>query len=379
MKRFVVLVGVLLALFPATLLAQNVEGPYSNEVCGTPDAQNKLFVAWDPSPDTTATGYLLHTGTAPNVYTSHRDVGLALTAEVVATSTAMHCLALTAYRPTVVQPPASSLNGTTVPPDTQIIDQAGLSWTLANRLVMRNGVQANGGFGDLILWWNGSIYVKNNTFPDANGSWWQWLGTDWTNIAGDPRPATPPPPPANVPPSISLTAPPPGASVTSGTSVSLAAAASDPDGSVTKVDFLVNSSVFATVLAPPFVASFPTAAQGSYSIAARATDNLGATTMTPTVTLTVLAPPPPPSTGTIEVSIAQCRYVVTDVSPDGTTSGWAVQFRRNGTNVGTADKSSPFSRTLTLSAVDATWDGVWTKGNAVSVIRPLPATTAACQ
>jgi len=71
-----------------------------------------------------------------------------------------------------------SPDGTTVPTATQIVDITGAVWTLgANGAVLRNGVQAGGGWATKILWKSGIIYVLGT---DSN--WWQWTGAGWLNV-----------------------------------------------------------------------------------------------------------------------------------------------------------------------------------------------------
>jgi hypothetical protein len=84
----------------------------------------------------------------------------------------------TLYGPT---PPGSiqvSPDGTTVPPATQIVDNAGAVWTIGSgQVILRNGVQANGGFGSEMLWKNSTIYVLG-----TDSTWWRWTGTGWINV-----------------------------------------------------------------------------------------------------------------------------------------------------------------------------------------------------
>ena len=71
-----------------------------------------------------------------------------------------------------------SPDDTTVPTATQIVDITGAVWTLgANGAILRNGVQAGGGWGSKILWKSGAIYVLGT---DSN--WWQWTGSGWLNV-----------------------------------------------------------------------------------------------------------------------------------------------------------------------------------------------------
>ena len=72
----------------------------------------------------------------------------------------------------------ASLGGTTVPPATQIVDNEGAVWTIgAGQVILRNGVQAAGGYGSQILWKNANVYVFG-----TDGNWWQWSGNGWLNV-----------------------------------------------------------------------------------------------------------------------------------------------------------------------------------------------------
>src|SRR5262245_5397243 len=83
----------------------------------------------------------------------------------------------------------------------------------------------------------------------------------------------------NQPPSVTLVKPAPRAVVTTGREFELEANAADIDGSVQNVDFFDGSSRLATVVNSPFRIVLFSLAQGIHSLTARATDNLGATTV----------------------------------------------------------------------------------------------------
>ena len=75
-------------------------------------------------------------------------------------------------------PTSVSPDGTTVPTATQIVDNSGAVWTIgANYAILRNGVQAAGGYGSQILWKNSTIYVYGT---DRN--WWQWSASGWIRL-----------------------------------------------------------------------------------------------------------------------------------------------------------------------------------------------------
>jgi hypothetical protein len=79
-----------------------------------------------------------------------------------------------------------------------------------------------------------------------------------------------------------------------GTSVALAASASDADGSVVRVDYYQGAGLVASVTSAPWTAVWNDVAPGTYSLTATVTDNSGLTGTSSAVTVTVAAPAPPP-------------------------------------------------------------------------------------
>ena len=101
-------------------------------------------------------------------------------------------------------------------------------------------------------------------------------------------------PPSNAAPSVSLTAPPEGPPPVAPATITLRAAASDPDGTITAVEFYAGLNLLARVTDSPFTATWTDVAAGTYSLTARAIDDGGATTTSASVLFSVAAPPPPP-------------------------------------------------------------------------------------
>jgi regulation of enolase protein 1 (concanavalin A-like superfamily)/uncharacterized protein (DUF2141 family) len=93
----------------------------------------------------------------------------------------------------------------------------------------------------------------------------------------------------NQPPVVSLTAPSSGAIFAAPATISIAAAANDSDGTVTKVSFFANSTLIGTATGTPYAVTWPAVAPGTYSLAAVATDDGGATTTSNPVSITVQA------------------------------------------------------------------------------------------
>lgn len=97
------------------------------------------------------------------------------------------------------------------------------------------------------------------------------------------------PPPTNVAPTVSLTSPANNATANAPATISIAANASDADGSVTKVEFFVNgsSTPLATDNTAPYTYTWSNVAAGTYTITAKATDDKGASTTSSAVTIKV--------------------------------------------------------------------------------------------
>jgi len=98
-------------------------------------------------------------------------------------------------------------------------------------------------------------------------------------------------PPVNSPPTVNITRPLTQASYSSPASVHVFASASDSDGTVARVDFLVDGSIHATVTAPgSFDAVLADIGAGTHTLTARATDNLNGTATSPPISISVVAP-----------------------------------------------------------------------------------------
>ncbi|MHB8914386.1 MAG: Ig-like domain-containing protein [Thiobacillus sp.] len=109
-------------------------------------------------------------------------------------------------------------------------------------------------------------------------------------------------PTPNRPPTVSLTSPISGASSTAPASVTLSANASDSDGSIAKVEFYNGTTLINTDTTAPYRYDGTGVAADSYTLTAKATDNLGVVTTSAPVSITVSPPPnvaptvsPPPN------------------------------------------------------------------------------------
>lgn len=96
---------------------------------------------------------------------------------------------------------------------------------------------------------------------------------------------------ANEAPAVALTAPGDGAQFLPPASISLAAIASDSDGSVQKVEFFAGATKLGERTAAPYAFTWSGVASGTYTLTARATDNTGGVGVSAPVAVTVNAPP----------------------------------------------------------------------------------------
>lgn len=169
----------------------------------------------------------------------------------------------------------------------------------------------------------------------------------------------------NNPPAVALTSPASGTTYTAPATVGLAANASDSDGSVAKVDFYQGATLIGTANSATYAVAWANVAAGTFSLTAKATDNLGAVTTSAPVSITVSPNSPPsvsmsaPAAGTSYHSPAAITLAAAASDTDGTIS--QVEFFQNGVSVASVT-SAPYtfswnnvpagSYTLTATATD---------------------------
>lgn len=165
--------------------------------------------------------------------------------------------------------------------------------------------------------WNRNIGTNGSTGIGFNGRWsGSYTSPTSFSVNGV---ACNGQPPQNQPPTVSLTSPTAGQSFPSGTAVSLSATASDPDGTVDRVEFLIDGTVVGTDTTSPYSFSATGLSVGTHTAAARAVDtgNPPASAITPSVSFSV--------TGTQQAAIVATPASVS--VPSGGTAG--VNFRLN--------------------------------------------------
>ena len=100
--------------------------------------------------------------------------------------------------------------------------------------------------------------------------------------------------PPNQPPVVAMTSPAPGATFMAPAAITLSATASDPDGTVARVEFFSGTVRVATVTAAPFSFNWANVQAGNYSLTAVAYDAAGMSATSSAVAIAVTTPPPPP-------------------------------------------------------------------------------------
>ena len=171
-----------------------------------------------------------------------------------------------------------------------------------------NGQASDAGYGNSGIsgvWVNGQE-AKDDTATGADTAKWSYTVTlaqpganTFTVTAKDNSPAKnqttktlnliyqPP----NQPPQVVLTLPSSGQSYTAPATVTLRATASDPDGTVAKVEFFNGATKLGEDVASPYESVWPNVPAGNYTLTAKATDNLGAAKESDPVSITVSEPP----------------------------------------------------------------------------------------
>ncbi|MDZ4229974.1 MAG: Ig-like domain-containing protein [Candidatus Veblenbacteria bacterium] len=162
------------------------------------------------------------------------------------------------------------------------------------------------------------------------------------------------PPFVNQPPTVSVTSPANNYSSPAGTNLTITATASDPGGSIAKVEFFVGSAKIGEDTTSPYTATWVGPSVGAgYILTAKATDNLGATTTSPSIVVVVTATPPTNQPPTVSItspangysSLAGVNIPITASASDPGGSVTKVEFYVGTVKIG-EDTYQPVSRYL---------------------------------
>jgi photosystem II stability/assembly factor-like uncharacterized protein len=184
----------------------------------------------------------------------------------------------------------------------------------------------------------------------------------------------------NSPPTVVMTSPSSTAQYGAPASIPLAASPHDSDGTITQVEFITNGTVIGVATTAPYTFTWNNVPAGNYNVAARATDNSGATGTSyyiliqvfgslPTVTITS------PANGAHFNGSTGISILSTVNSANAITSVW---YRANGRYIGIVNQGPEYGMT---------WDGVlagtytlvaeaWDTNSAVGTSAPVTITVS---
>jgi hypothetical protein len=151
---------------------------------------------------------------------------------------------------------------------------------------------------------------------------------------------------SNLPPSVSLTSPQSNASFTPNSSIGLTATATDPDGSITKVEFYQDNNKVGESTSAPYSATWSNVPSGNFTLTALAYDDAGAAVRSTGVAIAVAGATPGPSptpgsTDKVRVisltpivkagDVAKFKMVASEMNP---TQDTVVNYSLSGTATG---------------------------------------------
>jgi len=167
-----------------------------------------------------------------------------------------------------------------------------IDWATSTLLDSRTISQFNGG---QYLVWNirGRVkFVVNKTGAKTAVVSGIYFGGAAPTPTPSPTPTpTPTPTPAPNAPQVTLTVPTTGSTFVAGENITLTANATDPGGSISKIEFYSNGTSIAVATTSPYTVVWPNVQKGTYNLTAKATDNSGLSTMSAPVSITVTNSP----------------------------------------------------------------------------------------
>src|SRR5207249_125519 len=97
-------------------------------------------------------------------------------------------------------------------------------------------------------------------------------------------------PPANAPPTVTMTSPVNNGNLVAPANIIVAANAWDSDGIVTKVEFFQGTTLLGAVITSPYTFAWSNVPAANYTLTARATDDSVAISISTPITINVNAP-----------------------------------------------------------------------------------------
>jgi hypothetical protein len=142
-------------------------------------------------------------------------------------------------------------------------------------------------------YWDGFDSGPDQCNPNAGR--WKWSGSAcyWDGFDTGPAQCDPNHPPQ--PPTVNVTAPSSGATFAAAATIVLSASASDPSGTITRVEFYSGPTLLATDTTTPYSYTWSGVTAGSYSVRTKAVDSWGLSAWSPSISVVVTPPNVPPT------------------------------------------------------------------------------------
>ncbi|HEY3854838.1 MAG TPA: Ig-like domain-containing protein [Verrucomicrobiae bacterium] len=191
---------------------------------------------------------------------------------------------------------------TDVPPVVQIQSPAsGTVFTVGTNIDLSVLLSAPGGSITQVAYYTGANLIGASSNPPFSLTWSNVFTGNYTLYAyatdssgqttiSAPVQITVVPPVGDLPPTVSITSPANNTKFPTGQNISIAATASDSDGSIRQVAFYEDGLLIGVATNAPYSVVWSNSVQNDYTISAVAMDNLGATN-TSTIQLTLESPP----------------------------------------------------------------------------------------
>jgi predicted MPP superfamily phosphohydrolase len=134
----------------------------------------------------------------------------------------------------------------------------------------------------------------------------------------------------NVPPAVSMTSPGNGATFAAPANVALAATASDPDGTVARVEFYNGTTLLGSDTSAPYAFAWNGVPAGSYVLTAKAVDNGGATATSAAVGITIVSTAPAAPSALVATAVSSSQITLTWTDNANNESGFKIERSTNG-------------------------------------------------
>jgi predicted MPP superfamily phosphohydrolase len=134
----------------------------------------------------------------------------------------------------------------------------------------------------------------------------------------------------NAPPTVSMTSPGNGATFAAPANVALAATASDPDGTVARVEFYNGTTLLGSDTSAPYAFAWNGVPVGSYVLTAKAVDNGGATATSAAVGITIVSTAPAAPSALVATAVSSSQITLTWTDNANNESGFKIERSTNG-------------------------------------------------